>query len=111
MGKLEHYRRCIEKLLLEYGQTPPINGDIEVEVIFDQKRDRYLVVDLGWDQDCRVYNCFLHLDIKDGQIWIQRNQTDQSIAQELVQVGVPKEDIVFGLKPPYVREYTGFGVA
>jgi len=26
-------------------------------------------------------------------------------------MGVPKEDIVLGFQAPYVREYTGFGVA
>ncbi|NJO94336.1 MAG: XisI protein [Hydrococcus sp. RM1_1_31] len=71
--------------MLEYGKDPPINGKIEVEVVFDKERDRYLVIDLGWDRDCRVYNCFMHLDIKEGKIWIQRNQTDTSIAEELVQ--------------------------
>lgn len=111
MDKLEHYRQSIEKLLLEYDRKPPINGEIEVEVVFDKERDRYLIIDIGWDRDCRVYNCFMHLDIKDGKIWIQRNQTDKSLAEELVQMGIPKEDIVFGLQPCYMREYTGFGVA
>ena len=111
MDKLEYYRQCIEKLLLESGEDPPVNGEIEVEFVFDKERDRYLVIDLGWNQHRRVYNCFIHLDIKDRKIWIQRNQTDRSIAEELVQMGIPKEDIVLGLQPPYVREDTGYGVA
>ena len=52
-----------------------------------------------------------HLDIKNGKIWIQRNQTDRQIADELVEMGVPKEDIVLGIQPSYAREHTGFGVA
>jgi hypothetical protein len=111
MDRLDYYRHCIEKLLLVYGQNPPVNGEIEVELVFDKERDRYLVIDLGWNQHYRVYNCFIHLDIKDGKIWIQRNQTDRSIAEELVQQGIPKEDIVLGLQPPYVRDDTGYGVA
>jgi hypothetical protein len=111
MDKLKYYRQCIEKLLLESGEDPPINGQIEVEFVFDKERDRYLVIDVGWNQHSRIYNCFIHLDIRDGKIWIQRNQTDQSIAEELVQMGIPKEDIVLGVQPPYIREDTGFGVA
>ncbi|MEG3897543.1 MULTISPECIES: XisI protein [unclassified Microcoleus] len=111
MDRLDYYRQCIEKLLLESGQDPPINGQIEVEFIFDKERDRYLVIDLGWNEHHRIYNCFIHLDIKDGKIWIQRNQTDRSFADELVQMGIPKEEIVLGVQPPYAREYTGFGVA
>lgn len=37
--------------------------------------------------------------------------TDVDLAQELVELGVAKEDIVLGLQPPYKRPYTGFGVA
>ncbi|MEG3931967.1 MULTISPECIES: XisI protein [unclassified Microcoleus] len=111
MDRLEHYRQCIQKLLIEDSKIAPINGEIEVETIFDKEKDRYLAVDLGWDGHRRVYNCVFHLDIKNGKIWIQRNQTDRQIAEELVEMGVPKEDIVLGLQPTYAREHTGFGVA
>ena len=30
---------------------------------------------------------------------------------ELVAMGVPKDDIVLGLQPPYKRPYTDYGVA
>lgn len=53
----------------------------------------------------------MHLDIKDGKIWIQRNQTDRLIAEELVVMGVSKQDIILGLQPIYAREYTGYGIA
>jgi len=59
----------------------------------------------------RVYNCFVHLDIKEGKIWIQRNMTETDIAKELVEMGVSKEDIILGLHPSYKRPYTGYGVA
>ena len=52
----------------------------------------------------------MHFDIKDGKIWIQRNQTDDVLAEELVKMGVAKEDIILGLQPEYVREYAGYGV-
>ena len=82
-----------------------------METVFDVGRDRYLVIYLGWDGHCRVYNCVIHLDLKDGKIRIQRNQTDSLIANELVDMGVVKEDIILGLQPAYTREYTGVGVA
>lgn len=111
MDRLEHYRHCIQKLLKEKSKAKPINGEVEVETIFDKECDRYLTVTLGWDEYRRIYNCTIHLDIKDGKIWIQRNQTDRKIADELVEMGVLREDIVLGLQPPYIREYTDFGVA
>jgi hypothetical protein len=53
----------------------------------------------------------MHFDIKAGQVWIQQNMTDVDVAEELVEMGVLKEDIVLGLHPAYKRPYTGYGVA
>ncbi len=53
----------------------------------------------------------MHLDIKDDKIWIQQNMTDVNLAQELLEMGIDKEDIVLGLQLPYKRPYTGYGVA
>ena len=111
MDKLTSYRQYIQEFLTEQTQGQVIGGDIETEIIFDLNRDRYLLVDLGWQEHQRIYNCVIHLEIRDGKIWIQRNQTDKPIADVLIAMGVAKEDIILGLQPPYIREYTGLGVA
>ena len=46
-----------------------------------------------------------------NKVWIQRNMTEAVLAQDLVDMGIPKEDIVIGLHPSYKRPYTGYGVA
>jgi hypothetical protein len=70
----------------------------------------YQVMNVGWDGNRRVHGCVLHLDIKDGKVWVQQNMTEMSIAQELMALGVAREDIVLGFQAEYMREYTGFGV-
>ncbi|MFB2893383.1 XisI protein [Aerosakkonemataceae cyanobacterium BLCC-F50] len=113
MERIEQYRQFIRKLLTSHADSDNINSESEVEsqVVFDTENDHYQVLDIGWNGLKRVYNCFIHIDIKDGKIWIQRNMTEADLAQELVEMGVPKEDIVLGLHPPYKRPYTGYGVA
>lgn len=74
-------------------------------------RNRYQVLAIGWDNDKRIYGCSMHLDIKAGKIWIQANNTDIDIAEALVAKRVPKENIVIGLQPDYLRQYTGYGIA
>lgn len=111
MERLEHYRQCIRKLLTEQATLEERNPDIECQLVFDAEHDHYQLLDVGWEGLKRVYNCFIHLDIKDDKIWIQRNMTEVDIARELVNMGVLKEDIVLGLHPPYKRPYTGYGVA
>ncbi|BAZ21134.1 XisI protein [Kalymmatonema gypsitolerans NIES-4073] len=52
----------------------------------------------------------LHLDIIDGKIWVQQDGTEVGIANKLVEIGVPKHDIVLGIDPPKMRQYTEFAV-
>jgi hypothetical protein len=52
----------------------------------------------------------MHFDIKDDKIWIQCNFTDVDIAQELMELGIPREDIVLGFHPAYLRPYTDYAV-
>ncbi len=111
MDKLERYRQCLQNLLSNYVAIPISNGEIESQTVFDLQHDHYQVINVGWDGDRRVHGCVLHLDIKDGKIWVQHNTTELRIAHELVGMEIPKEDIVLGFQAPYVREYTGFGIA
>ena len=73
-------------------------------------RDRYQVMDIGWSNNRRVYDCDLHLDIINGKIWVQQNMTEMQIGQALMDKGVAKEDIVLGFQAPYAREYSGFAI-
>lgn len=108
MDKLNKYRQYIQQLLTEQSQGDLLGGEIESETVFDRENDRYLLIDLGWNEHRRIYNCVIHLEIRAGKIWIQRNQTDRKVADVLMAMGVANEDIVLGLQPPYLREYTDF---
>ncbi len=90
MERIEHYRQCIRKLLIERAGLYTNNSDIECQLVFDTEHDHYQLLDVGWEELKRVYNCFIHIDIKDGKIWIQRNMTELDIGEELVEMGVPR---------------------
>lgn len=111
MDKIANYREFIQRLLTDYSQDDLSNKDIEVELIFDTQRDHYQWMNVGWENLNRVYRCIMHFDIKDEKIWLQQNLTDQNPAEELVKMGVPREDIILGLHPPYKRKYTDYGIA
>ena len=110
MGNLEQYRQLVRELLTDYSQVDFSNPQLETELIFDTDRDRYQVVHVGWSNKRRIYGCVLHLDIKDGKIWIQHDGTEGGIANELVDRGVPKQDIVLGFHSPFKRQFTEFAV-
>ncbi len=68
------------------------------------------MVHVGWSNKRRVYGCVLHVDIKNGKIWIQHDGTEGGIADELMDRGVPKHDIVLGFHSPFKRQFTDFAV-
>jgi hypothetical protein len=111
MAVLDTYSQYIQSLLEKYSQSAQADPSVETQLIFDTLHHHYQLLDVGWVGHDRIYDCLLHLDIKDNKIWIQRNTTDAQIAEELVEMGVPKSDIVLGLQAPYKRPYTDFGVA
>jgi hypothetical protein len=73
-------------------------------------RDRYQIVHMGWHHDRRVHQCVMHIDIRNGKIWILHNTTEHELDLELMELGVPKSDIVLGLHPPELRQFTGYAV-
>jgi XisI protein len=111
VDKIELYRECIQTLLKQHDRHSPQNDSgVENELFFDIERDRYQLMRVGWEELKRVYHTVIHFDLKHGKIWIQQNMTDLDVGQELVDMGVSKEDIILGLQPPYKRPYTGYGV-
>jgi hypothetical protein len=111
MDTLETYRQIIEMVLTEYAKIPYAYGDIHTEAIFDCKNDHYLLVNMGWNKDRRIHGCLIHIDIINDNVWIQRDGTEDGIAVELEQAGIPKERIVLGFRPPEIRKYTDYAVA
>jgi hypothetical protein len=58
----------------------------------------------------RVYGVLIHVDLKGEMMWIQYDGTEVGVANELVDRGVPKEDIVLAYHSRFIRQYDGFAV-
>ncbi|MDZ8056470.1 MAG: XisI protein [Aulosira sp. ZfuVER01] len=110
MDKLTRYRQLVQKILHDHSEQKPAYGNIEVESIFDTERDHYQIVHVGWEDQNWVHSCIIHIDIKNGKIWLQWNATEDDIAANLVAAGVPKEDIVLGFQSPFMRQFTEYAV-
>lgn len=110
MDSLDKYREIIKNLIREYALIKPVNIVLENEVIFDEKNDHYLLLSLGWNQGKRIHDCIIHIDIIGDKVWIQVNNTDQLIAQELIKAGISPQSIVLGLQPPEVRPLTAYAI-
>jgi hypothetical protein len=110
MDTVAHYRQILQEILLERTRIPYSHGDIQCEAVFDTERDRYILMVVGWDKR-RIHGCIVHVDIIDGKLWIQRDGTEDGVATELVDAGVPKDRIVLAFHSPRIRAETGYAVA
>jgi hypothetical protein len=105
-----NYPQIVRELLIQHSQGKPANGEIEVETVFDLENDRYQIVHMGWLRNRRVHHATMHIDVRDGKIWLLHNTTEHELAIELMELGVPKSDIVLGFCPPEMRHFTDFAV-
>ena len=111
MDKLVNYATIIVEKLQAYAAIPPKNAPgLRQQVLADKEGHHYQLLSIGWQEDTFVFRVIFHFDIIDGKVWLQRNSSDILIADELVAAGIPREDIVLGFQPDYVRPHTGFAV-
>src|SRR5438067_770110 len=101
MAALDQLRNPVESTLTEHTRVPAAYGQIEFELVFDRVRDRYLLMLVGWDhRGHRVHGSLIHIDIIDGKVWIQRDGTEEGVANELLARGVAEDQIVLAWKSP-----------
>jgi hypothetical protein len=69
-----------------------------------------LLVEAGWQNGYRIYGTLLHIDIIDDRLLIQHDGTEEGIAVELIEKGIPKENIILAFRPHQERQQTEFVV-
>jgi hypothetical protein len=111
MDRIAFYADTVRKILEEVVAWLPQEATVRTEVIFDDTRGHYEISQIGWDGLYRVHGSLIHVDIRDGKVWVEHNGTDLDIVQQMVEAGIPKDHIVLGFQPPEQRKYTEFAVA
>ena len=111
MDKSVKYKSVVRSIIQEYGSIKSPSSVLKNSIIIDDERGQYMLLTSGWQKDSRTYGPYLHLEVQNNKVYVQYNGTDIHIADELVERGVSKEDIVLEFQPPYSRQYTGFAIA
>lgn len=47
-----------------------------MEAVLDCEHDHYEMIQVGWHGSRRVHGSIIHIDIRDGKVWIEHNGTD-----------------------------------
>lgn len=111
MDKTIKYQQVIIDYLESVMPEQPADDGVEYQLVCDTERHHYQIQKVGWRGDLYIHKILLHFDIKNGKIWIQENRTEREVGDELLDLGIPKSDIVIGLQPPALRPLTGYAMA
>lgn len=110
MATQVNYPEIIKNILLEYLKYDSADEVIKSSVSFDDEHGNYVLLQAGWRGDEYLQGSIIHIQLIDSKIWIQYDGTEYGVANDLVDAGIPKADIVLGFRHPSVRQYTGFAV-
>ncbi len=113
MDRVATYRLLLKELLKQHAErmNRRPQPEIETEVTFDEERDHYLLLRVGWTPKGRIFVPTLYARLRDGKIWIENDWTEDGLATDLLERGVPTEDVVLAFHPPEMRVHTEFAVA
>ncbi|HEY9835346.1 MAG TPA: XisI protein [Vampirovibrionales bacterium] len=110
MDRMSEYPQLIERILTEYielcNRRP--NPSFESFLIADKVNHHYIWMNLGWEKGDRINEMTVYVRIRDGKFWIEEDWTEEGIANELIRLGVPKQDIVLAFQEPKMRQHTEF---
>lgn len=69
------------------------------------------MIAVGFSNKRRIHHFLIHLEIINGKIWLQADNTDLVIARDLEAAGISKNEIVLGFQEPSVRPHTEYAAA
>lgn len=111
MDRLEKYREVIKQAVCMIAAELPAEENIRTEMICDDERGHYTLLQIGWEEDSRVHGILFHCDILNDKIYLEHNGTDIDIAGMFFEAGIPASEIVLGFRHPQLRQYTEFALA
>ncbi len=110
MANIALYRESIQKLLTRYAGYRTPRENVELQKIFDPEHDHYQLMYVGWKENERIFGVVMHIDLKGSKVWIQWNGTEDLVADDLMALGVKKDDIVLGFLPVNMREFSEYAL-
>jgi hypothetical protein len=98
MDTVSRNREIIKQVIQHYARFKPSHGDIQLDVVFDETRDRYALMQVGWDRGRRVRGNLIYVTLHDEKVWVEYDGMEQGIIKDLVAAGIAKEQIVLAFQ-------------
>ena len=112
MDRIAHLKTAVREVLTDYHQlNEKSDSTTESCLVFDEHREQYLLLLMGWQQDERIKSVMIHIRLKNGKIWIEEDWTEDGVVTDLLRKEIAPEEIVLAFHPPHLRQYTEFAIA
>lgn len=113
MDKVVKYREIVKAVLTRYYELDKEqpSPDIEPMIAFDEIRDHYFWLQVGWDRTGRTCGPTVYIRLCNEKVWVEEDLTEDGITNDLLDAGIPKSDIVIGFHYPRDRAHTEFAIA
>jgi XisI protein len=108
--QIDRWRYALETILQHYADVPYRYGEVSTYVVVSRDLNHYMLIQEGWEKTHRIHGTIVHAEIRNNKIWIHYDGIEDSITEELVATGVPKDHIVLALHPHHIRIHTGYAI-
>jgi len=106
MDTIKTYQEIVKTVISNYAKLRPSHGNIRLEEVFDETRDRYALMQVGWDRGQRIRGNLIYIVIEKSKILIEYDGMECGITQDLIGQGIPERDIILNFLPESLKELT-----
>lgn len=104
MGKIERYKKILASELdfyanYKYVDMPILNN----QAIISQDNNIFILIVMGWHRKDYIHNLVFHIEIKEDKVVIHEDRTDFGMANELMEKGISKSDIILNYLKPSIK--------
>ena len=113
MEGLKDYRELIKRAICSLSDCLRSSQSGEFETLFlcDLDTGQFQLMNIGWQGKKRICSITLLARLKNDKVWIEEDWTQDGLANRLIALGVPREDIVLAFHPPHLQPLTDFAIA
>lgn len=109
-ASVNNYPRILIDYLEAYASARKDKTE-KYTVVADHEKGHFMLVNFGWDYPHYRHSVVFHFEIKNGKVWIHKNNTEELVAHDLTLKGIPPDNIVLGFQPEERRPFTGYASA
>ncbi len=95
------HQEIIKEVIEFYARLRPSHGDIRLDVVFDEIRNHYALMQVGWDRGRRVRGNLIYITLQGDKVYIEYDGIEHGIIEDLISRGIAEDNIILAYLPTY----------